>query len=339
MKAKSKLNEFLVLPAEFTPGKIGVVTVLYNSALVLEDFFASLDQQSYKNFLVYCVDNASQDGSAQMCTDRGDRYVVTHNAHNLGVAAGNNQGIRAAIRDGCEYVLFLNNDVVFGRELFQQLLNGMLSHQADMTTPLIYFHDQKNQVWCAGGGFNFAGNRIIHYGGDKFDTGQFNMDKRVQYTPTCCVMVRRSLFEWVGLMDERYFVYCDDTDWMLRAKQAGAALWFICSAKLWHKVSSLTGKDSDFTIRYAYRNLSYYFYKHMSRFRASVYRFVYLSFYRLCLLVPARREKARLCLRSLQEGHVMYRNAIKSVVETERRLQYANRHAAARPVEKEHAQR
>src|ERR1035438_2979596 len=108
MRTIRQLDQFIPLPAEYTLGKIGVVTVLYNSASVLPDFFASVDLQSYRHFVVYCVDNASQDGSAKMCADRGDRYIVIQNAQNMGVAAGNNQGIRDAIKDGCEYVLFLN---------------------------------------------------------------------------------------------------------------------------------------------------------------------------------------------------------------------------------------
>jgi len=311
MRTKSQLDKSMALPKEYTPGKIGVVTVLYNSASVLEDFFASVDHQSYRNFVVYCVDNASQDGSAKMCSDRGDRYIVIENALNMGYAAANNQGVRAATRDGCEYVLFLNNDVAFGRELFQQLLNGMQLHNADMTTPIMYFDKPENLVWCAGGGFNrLAGNRQIQYGMGKIDTGQFNADRPVEYSPACCVLTMRALFESVGLMDERYFVYWEDTDWMLRAKRAGASLWFLHAPKLWHKVSSLTGKGSDFYVRHTSRSHAYYFYKHLSPLRASLYSMVYCSVYALSTLARSRRKQARLSLCAWKEGCALYRSAI-----------------------------
>ena len=307
MPANKPLDESLALPTAFIPGKVGVVTVLFNSVSVLQDFFASLDTQIYRNFIVYCVDNASHDGSAAMCSGHGNQFVTIVNAQNLGVAAGNNQGIRAAIADGCEYVLLLNNDVVFGPELFQQLLDGLILHHADMTTPLSYYYEPNNMVWCAGGGFNaLAGNRQIHYGANEVDDKQFDNDMPVEYSPTCCVLIKRSLFERIGIMDERYFVYWDDTDWMLRAKRAGASLWFLHNAKLWHKVHSLTGKGSDFMIRYTRRNHAYFFYKHMSWLRASIYSLVYCSYYRVLLLSTKHRDTARLSLRSWKDGRELY---------------------------------
>lgn len=312
MRRRMQLDTFMTLPADYIPGKIGVVTVLYNSALVLPDFFASIDLQSYPHYIVYCVDNASQDGSATMCADHGDRYVVIENEKNVGFAAGTNQGIRAAIRDGCEYVLFLNNDVAFGGNLLQTLLEGMRLHNADMTTPVMYFHEPANRVLCAGGGFNrLAGNRQILYRKGETDTDQFNTDRRVDFSPACCVLARRALFERVGLLDERYFVYWEDTDWMLRAKKAGASLWFLHAAKLWHKVSSLTGRESEFTVRYESRNHAYYFYKHLSPLPASLYSMAYRAFYGLSSLQPGRRKKARLSLRSWGEGMLLYRSAIE----------------------------
>src|SRR5258707_13241919 len=114
-------DERLTLPTQYAPGKIGVVTVLFNSGGMLEDFFASIEQQDHTDFVVYCVDNASADDSVDQCRARGDRYIVIENARNVGVAAGNNIGTRKAIADGCEFVLYLNNDVAFGPELFGQL--------------------------------------------------------------------------------------------------------------------------------------------------------------------------------------------------------------------------
>jgi hypothetical protein len=216
--------------------------------------------------------------------------------------------------DGCEFILFLNNDVVFCKDLFQQLLDGMLLHDADMTTPIMYYHKPDNVVFCAGGGFNrLAGNRQIHFRMGEIDTGQFMSDWPVDFSPACCVLAKRVLFESVGLLDERYFVYWEDTDWMLRAKSAGARLWVLHAAKLWHKVSSLTGRESDFTVRYQSRNHAYYFYKHMGSFWASLYGILYCSFYALSMMVRTKRYRARLSLGSWKEGCALYRSAVQQV--------------------------
>lgn len=292
-------------------GKIGVVTVLFNSAKVLPAFFTSVEAQTHQNFVVYCIDNASTDGSAQACAERGLPYVVIRNENNLGVAAGNNQGIRAALAAGCEYVLFLNNDVEFESDLFERLIEGIGRHGADMTTPKIYFADPSDVIWCAGGGFfNLGGYRPFHRGEYVRDKGQFANDQRVEYTPTCCVLVKSSLFDSVGFMDERYFAYWDDADWMLRAKQAGASLWYIGGARLWHKVSSLTGFESDFSIRYTRRNKAYYLYKHVNRPCASALRTGYSLYYLFRALIPKHRKKATLCFRSWQEGVTLFESTI-----------------------------
>src|SRR6266851_3540121 len=98
--------------------KIGVVTVTYNSGSVLADFLKSVWFQSHGNFILYTVDNASTVTRMQVlrgCTD--SRLKIISNADNLGVAEGNNQGIRLALEDGCGYVLLINNDTEFNEDL------------------------------------------------------------------------------------------------------------------------------------------------------------------------------------------------------------------------------
>jgi GT2 family glycosyltransferase len=292
--------------------KIGVVTVLYQSAEVLPGFFESLESQTHNNFLVYCVDNASTDGSAALCAQRGLPYVPIVNDHNLGVAAGNNIGIRAALDASCDYILLLNNDVVFGPDMFARLLEGARRHDADMVTPLTYFADPPDTVWCAGGAFNrIIGYKSVHHGGGIKDTGQFKVDRRVKYSPTCCVLAKTKVFRTVGLMDERYFVYWDDTDWMWRAFQAGVSLWYVADATLWHKVGSLTGgKQSDFSIHYGARNMAYFLFKNMNRATALTFRMGYCGYYLVNLLLPSRRDVAAKRLRGWKEGLQLYRSSL-----------------------------
>lgn len=70
--------------------KIGIVTVLYNSESVLSDFFTSLEQQTYKNFILYVIDNASPDNSLQIAREMADkmpfRVVFIENPVNGGIA-------------------------------------------------------------------------------------------------------------------------------------------------------------------------------------------------------------------------------------------------------------
>jgi len=280
------------------PGRIGVVTVLFQSEPVLPEFFASIAAQTYRNFTVFAIDNASSDRSAALCIEQG--FTVFTNDDNRGVAAANNQGISAALAAGCEYVLLLNNDVRFGAELFLQLLDGLQTQHCQMTTPLMYFSDAPDAVWCAGGGFTpWLGERPRHYSQGRRDTGQFQRIRRVAFTPTCCVLIHRDVFARIGMMDERYFVYWDDTDFMLRARRAGLQLMLLPYARLWHKVGALTGRHSEFTLRYATRNHAYYLRKHLPAPLAVAWLTVYATVFAAAALVSHR---GRLKLRAWLEG-------------------------------------
>src|SRR5215469_6290677 len=297
-------EETVKLPELTHPGKIGVVTVTFGSGSVLPDFLKSLKDQTYRNFVLIAVDNDSKDSTLeQLRAFRDCELVLIANQQNIGVAAGNNQGIRAALNSGCEYVLLLNNDVVFGPALFQQLLDGMTQHACQMTTPIIYLHDRPDVIWAAGGYFQpWTGYRCVMIDDTK-RSEVLKTSRKVQHTPTCCVLIKREVFEKVGLMDERYFVYHDDTDWMLRANRAEESLYCLANASLWHKVSTLSGENSPFQIRYGTRNRAFMLVKFMGRVLALPYIFAYRCLYVLRFLFGSDDlQMFRLKQSSLTEG-------------------------------------
>ena len=278
------------------PGRIGVITVLYRSERVLPEFLACVAAQTHRDCIAIAVDNASGDRSATLCRDHGFRVI--ENDDNRGVAAANNQGITAALEAGCEYILLLNNDVRFGPELFTQLLVGTRTHNCEMTTPMMYLYSEPETIWCAGGGLqHWLGERPVHYGEGQRDTGQFTADRRVEFTPTCCVLIHRDVFERVGMMDERYFVYWDDTDFMLRAQRTGVTLYLLTQAKLWHHVGA--SSTNDFAVRYATRNHAYYLRKHLPAPLAAMWSAIYASVFAVGAPFSGR---SRLKLRAWIEG-------------------------------------
>lgn len=246
--------------------RVGVVTITYNSAVVLPQFLKSMLEQTFRDFTLYVVDNASKDGSVELVSGYTDpRIRIIPNEQNLGVAQGNNQGIRAALADGCSAVLLLNNDTEFPNNLLARLYSGLAENKADMTTPKMLYFNPSNLIWCAGGWLD--AKRLygaFHYGMGQQDTGQFDQPRRVTYTPTCCLMIARSVFEKVGLMDDRYFVYGDDVDFLYRCFKLELSIWYDPQAIIYHKVSALTGgDDSVFSIRYMTRNRTYFLRKHL----------------------------------------------------------------------------
>jgi GT2 family glycosyltransferase len=254
--------------------RIGVVTVTYNSAQVIDGFMISLLRQSWTDFLLYVVDNASTDATLEIIRRYHDRRICPiANRQNLGIAKGNNQGITAALANGCHSVLLINNDTEFGPLLIEQLAAGLTQHRCDMIAPKITVFGDETTIWSAGGGFNpLKGYAGFHFGLKQPDRGQFDVTRRVDHAPACCLLVRKEVFARIGKMDDLYFVYLDDTDFCFRAKLAGLTLVYLPSAKLLHKVSTLTGgPDSEFSVRYRTRNQIYFMLKHFGPWRALYY--------------------------------------------------------------------
>jgi GT2 family glycosyltransferase len=244
---------------------VGIVTVTYNSASVLEEFFDSLFAQDHADFVLYVVDNASRDATRTAVEARaGDpRVRPIWNDDNTGIARGNNIGIERALADGCDQVLLLNNDTVFGPGLLSGLRRALAAVGADMVVPKTYYHDAPTRIWCAGGALQrWRGYNVRHHGFGAIDRGHYDRPRRIDYAPTCCLLAARSVFERVGLMDEKFFVYCDDTDFCIRARRAGVSMWYVPEPVLWHKVSSLTGGTSDFSLRMLTRGRTYLMRKH-----------------------------------------------------------------------------
>lgn len=274
------------------PAKVGIVTVTYNSEGVIPDFMTSLLAQSHSNFRLFAVDNASADASIPAIRKRSDERVsIIANPDNRGVAEGNNQGIRAALAEGCEFILLLNNDTVFGPELLAALIAGMDRFQYGMAAPKMLYHDDPARIWAAGGAFQpWLGYRIRHFGKDQFDRGQFDTRKLVTYVPTCCVLLRPQVIRSIGLMDPEYFVYFDDVDFMYRALRAGVTLGYLPEATLLHKVSSCTGgEETAFSRSYSARNRAYFLRKHLSTPLWSACSLLYLLYY-LALRLAGRND-------------------------------------------------
>jgi GT2 family glycosyltransferase len=217
------------------------------------------------------VDNASNDATIQMLKDFPDERIrIISNAVNVGVAEGNNQGIRAALDAACSSVLLLNNDTEFDENLLEQLETNMLNEGVGMICPKIMYYDEPQKIWAAGGVFQTGyGYRSIHYGEGELDQGQYDEQRLVTYVPTCCVLIASEVFEKVGLMDARYFVYVDDVDFMYRAMKMGIQLLYLPTSKLLHKVSSLTGQEESlFMIGFCTRNRVYFLLKHLGFLRS-----------------------------------------------------------------------
>ncbi len=223
--------------------KIGLVTVTFNSEEVLPDFLDSVSEQTHDDFILYVVDNASVDKTLEGLKHFSKEKIrIIPNKENLGVAAGNNQGIERALADECDYVLLINNDTLFEDQLLEKLLSVSVTQKTTMVVPKMMYHDQPKMIWYAGGFFDRRkGYLNFHRGQYELDKGQYFESIDVDYAPTCCVLMHKKVFHDIGMMDERYFVYFDDADFFFRVMKDGRhKLRYFHDVEFYHKIGSLT---------------------------------------------------------------------------------------------------
>jgi hypothetical protein len=111
------------------------------------------------------------------------------------------------------------------------------------------------------------------------------------------------VFDDVGLMDEKYFVYWDDTDFCLRALRRGVPMFLLPELVLLHKVSSLTGgEESDFAIKYGVRNRLYYVRKHLPLFTPLAVAYIAGRTAARALTGRYKAKQVSIAARSLKDG-------------------------------------
>jgi hypothetical protein len=248
--------------------KIGLVTVLFNCDEVLPDFFRSLSFQSFTNYILYLVDNSANEKTDTLIADCIARFPVPafkyiNSGSNIGVAAGNNTGIQAALADDCSHILFLNNDIELEQDnVLGKLLETSNIKRQDLVVPKIFYYDSR-KLWMAGGYMDKWRALGVHHGYNKPDGLSYNQGKSITYAPTCFMLVSAEVFAKTGVMDEKYFAYYDDTDFVYRALQDGFIMYYEPSVYVLHKVSSSTGGDTGFYVYYSSRNKVYFIRKHL----------------------------------------------------------------------------
>lgn len=195
------------------------------------------------------VDNASTDGSVDAVRREFPAVEVVALGENRRFAGGNNEGVRRALAAGAAAIMLINNDTEADPGMFEPLLAALDADPgAGAAAPLILFAAPRDRIWYAGGHCVPALGLAAHRGLRARDDGRFRAVEATGYLTGCCLVARREVWEKVGLLDERYFIYAEDADWSLRARAAGYGLRFVPEARLWHKVSAASGAASPWKI-------------------------------------------------------------------------------------------
>ena len=221
---------------------IHLVTVLYNSRACLAAFAASLGAQTHRSWRLIAVDNASADGGADLLAGTADaRIAVLRNAKNLGFAGAANQGIRAALAKGSDFVVLLNGDTVLPADFLARFLAARAALRAEVIAPRIMHLHRPDEAWYAGGhlehGWIFQN---IH---EPYDPADTTTARAVEFASGCCLGISKTALTKVGLFDERFFVYWEDTDLCLRLKAAGLPIYYVNDVVIFHEGGHASGGE------------------------------------------------------------------------------------------------
>ncbi len=200
-------------------------------------------------------------------TESHSDYQITliKNSQNQGFASGNNIGIKYALNSGCSYIWILNNDTIVFPDSLHALISKAIKLERSkvLVGSVLYFHDRPDQIQAYGGG------RFSYITGNSYSLkhkGNFD------YLTAASLLVPAAAFKEVGLLDENFFMYWEDTDFCVRAKKKGYHLAVADDSIVLHKHNSSTNRvnltNSNFRDIHTARGAIRFYFKHMGPFAA-----------------------------------------------------------------------
>lgn len=212
--------------------KVFIIILNWNNWEDTLECLESLGNINYPNYQIVIIDN----GSEKEFRFSDPRFLVIYNHDNLGFSGGNNVGIKYAMENKADYILLLNNDTVVNPDFLTRLIKiAEVNENFAFLGPKIYHYHDKDRIWYAGGKISPFSVKGYHIGLNEKDQGQYEKIRPVDYITGCCLLARSDAIKKIGLLDEDYFLYYEDTDWSWRAHQNGYLCVFVPQAKIWHK--------------------------------------------------------------------------------------------------------
>lgn len=236
--------------------KVFIVLLNYNGykdTLKCIDSINNKENEFNDNIIV--VDNNSTDNSKNILEkDKRIHFIETN--ENGGFAKGNNIGIKYAIENNAQYIILLNNDTEIEENAISILVQAAEKDSSvGIVGSRIMYFDNKELINYCGGKIDWLKGATIHenYKRKYIDKG-INY-KYTEFITGCCMLIKREVIEKIGYLPEEYFMYYEDTDYCVKAKENGYKLGLCEDSVIYHKVSvSSGGENSPFSIKWGNRN-------------------------------------------------------------------------------------
>lgn len=202
---------------------------------------------------VIVVDNGSTNDSVSVITKSHPWVTLIETGKNLGFTGGNNIGIKAAIKEGADFVWLLNNDIIAHKNALR-ILDAFEHNNVGLAGSKIYFAPGKEYhkdrytksergkvFWYAGGLIDWDNMYASHRGVDEVDEGQYDKVEETPFITGCSMMIQREVIEKIGYLDDKFYLYLEDLDYCLHAKRAGYKRMYVPSSVIWHVNAGSSG--------------------------------------------------------------------------------------------------
>jgi len=224
----------------------------------------SLVRQEEIHQKLLVVDNASTDDSVQRIQGRFPQVEILVNPSNLGFGKGFNRGVNHAFSVGADYAFIANNDTFLEPHTISTLLRHM-TRGVGLLTPAIYYASQPEVIWSLGGRTNRWNLEVIEHDRGEPDPGNWPDVLERDFVTGCCMLIPRVTFEKVGLFDDLFQMYYEDSDLSFRVRRAGLRILVVPGAKMWHKVAQSSGGSDSPNERYWMARSSILFFRKHAR--------------------------------------------------------------------------
>lgn len=243
--------------------KVAVIIINYNGEKDTLECLNSLKKiiKNAYELVVFVVDNGSnskfkvQSSLFAREASKVFELKIIRSEVNLGFSGGNNLGIHHAIQNKADYILFLNNDTLVHKNFIIELLKVIKQDpRIGIAVPKIYFergyefhkdlyksNDLGKVLWYAGGVMDLRNVIGHHRGVDEVDNGQYDKEQEIDYATGCCILIKKEILEKIGLFDEKYYLYYEDSDLSQRVRQIGYKIVYVPKAIIWHKNAGSAG--------------------------------------------------------------------------------------------------
>lgn len=230
-----------------------IILVNYNTLNDTKECVESLRSIAYDNYKIIVVDNHSRDAVRIVSDTFLNTYCdVIVAEKNGGFAYGNNRGIEyAEMKYHPEYFLLLNNDTVVKSDFLNEMVNTALQQDRKecFVSGRVNYYSDRNKADYRGGYYDYKRGLGLYY-----NVLSERINERISFATGCLILISANALKKVGLLDESYFMYSEDTEYSLRANKIGIPIFYNDNAVIYHKISASCGKNSYFNQYYITRN-------------------------------------------------------------------------------------